>query len=47
MKQLTTQIICELLAIGSNISDFTLEENKVSIKAATGEESELINLEEV
>lgn len=25
MKQLTTQIICELLAIGSNISDFTLE----------------------
>lgn len=39
MKQLTTQIICDLLAIGSNITDFTLEENKVSIKAVTGEEN--------
>lgn len=43
MKQLTTQIICDLLAIGSNITDFTLEENKVSIKAVTGEENDDID----
>lgn len=43
MKQLTTKIICELLAIGSNISDFTLEENKLSVKAAIGETNDDID----
>ena len=43
MKQLTTRIICELLAIGSNIADFTLEENKISVKAATGETNDDID----
>ena len=37
MKQLTTRVICELLALGSNISDFTLEENRISVKKAIGE----------
>lgn len=38
MKQLTTQIICELLSLGSNISDFTLEENRISVRKAIGGE---------
>lgn len=43
MKQLTTRTVCELLAIGSNISDFTLEENKISVKAAIGETNDDID----